>query len=533
MNFLNRIWLNIWKGKPPSLTLLFINLSSACILMMPLIYILSRAINSPWEKWSVIFRSRIPTLLWDTISLALTVALFTTVIGVILSWLTEYTDLAFKRYMRLIFTLPLVFPPYIGALTYIIIFGRRGVMYSLTGSSIIDVFSFFSVAFILSMFTFPYTYLTISGSMRRISGNYEEAGRSCGAPYSTIFMRVLLPLVKPAILSSSMIIIFYIMSDFGGVAMLRYTTFTSSIYFQMIGKLDRSGAAILSTLLIVFGFLLLALKAQILKKVSFYQSPKSNRIKNPIKLGKLKALAWIFILFIIFFSLILPLSTLTIWSIKAIHQGAVGIKSLYYIKNSLVVSIGAVLITMTLSLPIAYMKYRHPAKITSVLNNICHLGSIVPGILLALGIVFITNRYLTFMVGSQLILIIGHSMRFIPRNLQSAEASMSLIPPALDETAFSLGKKFSTVLYKVILPTVSPGVLSGGAMVLVSSLKELPMTLMLRPPGYDTLSVRLWLSASDGFYINAAPSGLFIVLASIIPLYYLVKKEKVKENGIS
>lgn len=533
MGLINRIWLNIWKGKPPGLALLLINLSAASVMVLPLIYILSRAAAAPLEKWQILFRSRVPILMWNTISLAVTVTLFTTILGVILAWLIEHTDLPWKKYMRLLFTLPLVFPPYIGALTYIIIFGKRGVMYSLVGSSIINVFSFFSVAFILSMFTFPYTYLTVSASLRKISGNYEEAGRSCGASYSTIFKRVMLPLVKPAILSSSMIILFYIIADFGAVSMLRYTTFTSSIYFQMVGKLDRSGAAILSTLLIVFGFFVLVLKAKILKNNSFYQNPKSNRVMSPLKIGRLKPLAWLFILFVLLFSLVLPLTTLLIWSVKAIHQGVVGIKTLYYIKNSLIISVGAAFITMSLSLPIAYMKYRRPSKITTVLNSFCHLGSIVPGILLALGIVFIINKYLPWLVGGQAILIIGHSMRFLSRNIQSAESSMALISPALDETAFSLGKRFGTVLYKIVLPTISPGVLSGGAMVLVSSLKELPMTLMLRPPGFDTLSVRLWLSASDGFYINAAPSGLFIVLASIIPLYYLVKKEKVNENGIS
>ena len=460
MDFINRKWLAIWKGKPPGLFLLLINLSTSFIMVLPLIYIISRAVTVPLEKWKLLFRSRVSILMWNTISLAVTVAIFTTILGVILAWLTEHTDLPWKKYMRLLFVLPLVFPPYIGALTYIILFGKRGVMYSLIGSSIIDVFSFFSVSFILSMFTFPYTYLTVSAILKKISGNYDEASRSCGANYFTTFRKIMLPLLRPAILSSSMIIFFYIIADFGAVSMLRYTTFTSSIYFQIVGKLDRSGAAILSTLLIVFGFLVLSLKAKLLEHNYFYQNPKSNRAINPLKLGRFKSLAWLFILLVMFFSVILPLSTLIIWSVKAIHQSAVGINTIYYIKNSLILSISAAFITMILSLPVSYMKYRHPSKITAILNSLCHLGSIVPGILLALGIVFIINKYLPFLVGGQTI-------------------------------------------------------------------------LMLRPPGFDTLSVRLWLSTSDGFYVNAAPSGLFIVLASIIPLYYLLKKEKVNENGLS
>jgi iron(III) transport system permease protein len=102
---------------------------------------------------------------------------------------------------------------------------------------------------------------------------------------------------------------------------------------------------------------------------------------------------------------------------------------------------------------------------------------------------------------------------------------MALISPILDETAYSLGMGFGTVLRKVILPTILPGVFSGGILVMVSSLKELPITLMLRPPGYDTLAVRIWIQASDGFYTHAAPAGLLIVITSLIPLFFLVGKD--------
>lgn len=521
----NRIWIKAWNGKPPRVMLFVINAATALIMATPVLYVIIRAVSAPLEKWQVLFRTRIPALLWNTVSLAGAVSILTTLVGVSLAWLLEHTDFPGRKYLKVILTLPLVIPPYIGALTYIIIFGRRGILYSYFGSSLIDIYSFFSVVFVLSMFTFPYVFLIVSAALSKISANYEEAGRSCGAAAPVIFRRITLPLVMPAILSGNLIVFFYILSDFGAVAMLRYTTFTSSVYFQMVGKLDRAGAAILSLVTIVLGLFVLTVKTHFERNKTSFQNPKSNRMTKPHSLGKYKPLCIAFVLFVLFFSVLLPLGTLVAWSIKGIYANAVTFKMISYMKNSFFISIGAAIVTMLLSVPAAYFKYRYPSKTTNVMNGICNMGLIIPGTLLALGMIFMINHYFVWLVGSPIMLILGHAIRYFPRNLQSSEASMSLISPAMDEMGYSLGKRFGTVLYKVILPTIMPGVLSGGALVMVSSLKELPVTLMLRPPGYDTLAVRIWIQASDGFYTNAAPAGLIIVVVSLIPLYFLVKKE--------
>ena len=525
MPSINRMWLKVWNGKPPRFILLLINVTAALIMAMPVLYVFVRAAFAPLEKWQVLLGTRVPMLLWNTMSLAGSVAVFTSIIGVCLAWLVEQTNLPGSKILKAVLTLPLAIPPYIGALTYIIIFGKRGMVYSLLGSSIIDIYSFFSVTFILSMFTFPYVFLIVSAALSKINGNYEEAGRSCGAGYATIFKRVILPLIMPAILSGNMIVFFYIISDFGAVSMLRYSTFTSSVYFQMVGKLDRSGAAILSMLTIALGIVVLIAKAQFQKYNVFLQNPKSNRKNKPLDLGKYKNLCLIFVFIVLFFSVIMPLTALIAWSIKGIYAKAVNMKMLGYISNSLFISIGAAFITMLISIPITYFKFRHTSKLTSLLNGICNLGLIIPGTLIALGMVFVINKYFVWLIGGPSVLIIGHAMRYLPRNLQSTESSMALISPVLDETAYSLGIRFGTVLRKVILPTIRPGVLSGGILVMVSSLKELPITLMLRPPGYDTLAVRIWIQSSDGFYTHAAPAGLLIVIASLIPLFFLARKD--------
>lgn len=115
-------------------------------------------------------------------------------------------------------------------------------------------------------------------------------------------------------------------------------------------------------------------------------------------------------------------------------------------------------------------------------------------------------------------------VRFLPQAMQAGEASLSLVSPRMDEAARSLGYPPWKVMFTVILPNILPGILAGGALVFVSSIKELPATLMLRPPGFDTLAVRIWVDASEALYHLAAPAALLIIFISIIPLRYMLRK---------
>jgi iron(III) transport system permease protein len=122
------------------------------------------------------------------------------------------------------------------------------------------------------------------------------------------------------------------------------------------------------------------------------------------------------------------------------------------------------------------------------------------------------------------VIVIAMLIRFLPQSMQSTEASLSLISPRIDEASQSLGLSPWMAMYKVILPIILPGILAGGALVFVSTLKELPATLLLRPPGFDTLAVRIWIEAMDASYYEAAPAALLIILISILPLKWMLDR---------
>lgn len=521
---LTSLWNEIWGGYAPSLWVLLAVLFSATLIFIPLIYIFIRAIEGGAETWLRILNTRIPTLFWNTTKLTTVVTALAVLIGVASAWLVARTDVPGKKLWNWALALPLVIPPYVGALTYIIIFGPTGLLKDLLGRQILNIYSLQGGIIVFTAFTFPYVYLIVSSAINKMSLNYEEAGLACGMKYRWIFFKVILPLLKPAIGGSALLVSLYVLSDFGAIAMLRYNTFSSTIYYQMSGRFDRSGAAIISVILIGINFLLLWLHGRGIKDSRFQQSTKSNRRPTTIELKKWKIPSFIFLFIVLLLSVLLPLGILVYWSIKGVANGAINIRFWGYVWNSVSISLKASIICMGLSIPIAYLKSRHSSKLSNGLYQLIYTGYVIPGVIVALGIIFIFNRFVPWLYATSYMVLFAYIIRFLPQNIQSTSSILTMVPIRLDEAGKSLGQNQLGVIRRIITPIISPGILSGGALVFVSAIKELPTTLLLRPAGFDTLSVRIWLEASEGFYYSAAPAALLIVLVSILPLKWMLKK---------
>lgn len=518
------LWLKLWNGRPPSIALLSPAVITALIMAIPIVYVFLRAIQGGTDQWLLLLNKRIPELLISTLSLTLVVTVGAIILGVISAYLIVRTDLPGKKTWQWLLALPLVIPPYVGAITYIIVFGPQGWIKGIMGTAPFDIYSFWAVAFILIIFTYPYVYLITSSSLKRMNRNYEDAALSLGLPYWKVLLRVTIPLLRPAIGAGAILVTLYVLSDFGVVALLRYPTFSSSIYFQITGRFDRSGAAILSTILIMLTMLFIWLEHKTREKQRYYQTTGSYRKPLIVPLGKWKTPALIFIILVLTFALLLPLLVLTYWGYLGVAKGAINQDFLGYVVNSLKVSSIAAILAMLLALPIVYLKSRYPGKITSLIDRIVYAGYALPGVVVALGVIFIFSTYLPWFYATPAMLVLAYVIRFLPQSLQASGSSLNQISPKLDDAARSLGSKPLQVIKRVIFPSILPGVLAGGALVFISSLKELPATLLLRPAGYDTLAVRVWIEASEGFYDMAAPAALLIILISILPIKWMLEK---------
>lgn len=507
------------------LAALLMTAGAATIMGIPIVYILIYAARGGDERWLRLLNTRLPALIWNTGILTVTVTAASSILGALLAFLVTRTDLPARRWFRWMLAAPLAIPPYVGALCFIIIFGPSGWFKELIGATPFSVYdSLFSATLVLTAFCYPYVYLIVMSSLQRMSHSYEETALSCGLSYPKVMLKVVFPMLRPAIGAGALLAALYVLSDFGAVAMLRYETFVRAIYYQIEGRFDRSGAAILSAILIVITVALLRLERRGRSK-RIYSSTAAERCnRDAIPLGRWKLPATLLVSLVFAFSVLLPVSVLVYWSWQGFGAGALSARFLGYILNSLLTAGVVALCCMLFTLPIVYLKSRYPSVLSRFASEIAFAGYALPGVIIALGVIFFFHRFLPFLYPTLAMVAFAHFMRFLPQGLGAGEASMARISPAVDEAARSLGDTPFQAIYRVILPLMMPGTLAGGALIFVSSLKELPATLLLRPPGFDTLSVRVWIEASEGFYHMAAPAALLIIIFAALPMKLMLDR---------
>ncbi len=519
-----RRWRRLWRDHPPSIWLLLLTIPTVLITLSPSLYILINAWQGGIDTWMDLLSQRVPRLLWNTLRLAGVVTVSSVMIGTALALLIARTDLPGRRWWRLLLALPLVIPPYVGALTFIITVGPRGWLTQALGFPLFPLYgSLVGTGLVLTLFCYPYAYLMVLATLRRMGGNLEEAARSCGLSRYQVLLKAILPALRPAMGAAALLIALYVLADFGAVAMLRYDTFVSSIYFQITGRFDRSAASILATLLMLITLTLLYLESRTRYQFRFSPEQTIQRQAQQIPLGKWKIPAQALVLVVFASSVVLPFAVMGYWSIEGVKQGALNSRFVGFIMNSVFVAGLASLACMGAALPLVYLRSRHAAVVSNLLNQAVMINYALPGVIIGFGLISCFSRYFTFLYATPWLVVMACFIRFLPHSLQTATAAMHQMPARLDETGRSLGLGSLQVLWKVLLPLMMPSLMAGGALVFVSTLKELPATLLLRPPGFDTLAVRIWSEAHEGFYAQAAPAALLILVVSIFPLNYLMK----------
>ncbi len=522
-DLLTRIRVRAWNGQPPDGRLSLVAAIIAVVMAMPVAYVVWRSAFAGADRWLRLLDERVPGLLWSTVSLALGVTAIAVVIGVALAWLVHRTDLPGRRTWRWALALPLAIPPYVGAITYIVVFGPRGWVRDWFGAPPpVSIYSFAGVLFVLAVFTYPYVFLVTGAALTRMGRAHEEAARSLGLGPLAVLRRITLPMLRPAMGAGAVLVILYVLSDFGAVAILRYTTFTSAIYYQM-GGFDTLSATVLSVVLIALTLIVLAAEAFGRRRARF-DSSGAPRPADLVELGGWRWAALGFVAAVLAVTVVLPVGVLVYWSAIGVGEGALDARFWGYAFNTAQVAGAAALVSMVAALPVVYLRSRHPSPASSALERLAYAGYALPGVIVALGLIFFGIRYLPWLYNTAGMIALAYVVRFLPQAMQSTGSSLALVSPRIDEAARVAGLSPLAVIARVITPLVRPGMLAGGALVFVSSIKELPATLLLRPAGFDTLAVRVWVEASESVYYLAAPAALLIVAFSVLPLKWLLDR---------
>jgi iron(III) transport system permease protein len=441
------------------------------------------------------------------------------------------TDLPGRRFWTIVLVLPLVIPSYIGAFTLLAMFGPKGAFQSLLAplgvERLPEIYGFPGAWLTLTLFSYPYVLLTVAASWRRMDASLEEAAASLGySPWRT-FWRVTVPLLRPAIAAGGLLVALYTLSDFGAVSLLRFNAFTQAIFTQYRASFDRSLAALLALqlVLITLGLLWAEQRARGRGRINRVGGT-SSRSPRTVHLGRWRWPALVFAGLVVLLTLIVPLSVMLDWLLTGLRNEESWRPLWRATFNSLGAAGLAALVTVLAALPIAVLAVRYPSRLSSWLERGSTVGYGLPGVVVGLSLVFFGARYVPALYQTLPLLIFAYAVRFLPQSLGSTRSSLLQVSPQLHDAAHGLGLSPTRAWLRVTLPLVRPGLLAGAALVFLTTIKELPVTLMLAPTGFTTLATEIWSATAEAFYARAALPALLLVAVSSLSIGLLLSQER-------
>lgn len=485
----------------------------AALFVTPLVYLVTRTVGGDEVLLDLYTSSRTLVPLRNTLLLATATAVSSAVVGTALAWLTTRTDLPLRRLWAGLAPLPLVFPSFVGALALLATVGPGGLVVDGPRPE-----GFWGAWLVLTLFTAPYVLLPVAARLVALPPSLEESARLLGRSPVETFRTVVLPQVSGAIGAGALLVFLYAMSEFGAVVLLRYDTLTRAIYTNRL--LDRDQSAALALLLGTLALVVVAGERMVAGRRPVAAAARGKRpLQVPLGRWRWPALAAV----VAWSTLALgaPVAALVRWASKGEAPVAdLTDAALNTTWIGLVTAVVAVLVV----LPLAYLSSRYPARPAAVANGLVAAGFALPGLVVgfsvvswAVGLPRSVDVYQTFPL-----LIGAYVVHLGVQSLRAGQVAVASVPQRLDESARMLGAGRARRLVTVDLPLMLPGLAAGGGLVLLSTMKELPITLLVRPNGFDTLATRIWSGAESGFLAEPAMASLVLVGLSGVLTWFLV-----------
>jgi len=512
----------------------------AAVMVFPLTWIVMRAFTVDFTRAnSILFRWRTVEIIANSIALMVGVTLLSLLIAVPLAFLTVRTDLPFRRFWTIVVALPLAIPSYLGAFAFVAIFRPRGELQSLLAplgvESVPSIYGLHGATVVIALYTYPYIYITTRAALKTFDKSLIDAARTLNHGQWSTFKRVTLPQIRPAIIAGALLVALYAVSDFGTPAFMQAEVFTRQIYLEQRSLGGGDYASFLSLQLVALTVFILALESRIRGDETLYtDSSGAGGGTHRVELGQWKWPAMAFCALIGVLTLVLPIGTFFQWLLTSQTNVPSSFQFQWsHVLNSVYVALAAAIVAAIAALPVAYLSARTDSTAGAIFERATYIGYAVPGIVIGLALVFFGANYAGFSVGgleisfyqSIPILVFAYVVRFIPQSVGSTRTSILQVNPRLTEASRTLGHTQLTTFRSVTLPLIAPGVVAGAALVFLTTMKELPATLLLRPTGFETLVTRIWAAESAGLYGYAAIPALLLLLVSGLSMVIILRQE--------
>ena len=507
------------------LTLALVSGIVAVLVASPLFWIVQQAFQvEPGRAWSLMTMSRTVDILVSSVALMTFVTAFSILLGVPLALLTTRTDLPYRRIWTILIALPLVIPSYIGAFSFVSALGRYVEFGSFLGVTPPRIDGFSGAVLIITLYTYPYVFLTTRAALLSLDSSLIEAARTLDASRFEAFRRVVFPQIRPGIAAGSLLVALYAVSDFGTPAFMRVQVFTSVIY-QEQELANLAYASLLSLQLIAVIAIILVLEAALGRDEDVGGGGAAG---SRYRLGTWKYPAMGGLGLLSFVTLVVPVGIFTAWLVRGTGGQAPSLAfELGYAINSVYLAILAAVVSCLLALPVAYNSARANSLLSRLFERLTYVGFAVPGVIIGLALVFFGVHYTPWLYRTSIILLVfAYVVRFLPQAVGTTRSAVLQIDDQLPEASRTLNAGRLETFRRVTLPRIAPGIVAGGALVFLTTMKELPATLMLRPLGMDTLVTIIWSAHDEVFYGYAAIPALILILISGISMLVLLYQEE-------
>lgn len=447
-----------------------------------------------------------------------------------------------SKYLNILIVISYLSPPFIGAYAWVQLLGRNGVitriLNSVFNAKLGGIYGFAGIVLVFSLQSFPLVYMYVSGALKNLDNSLNEAAESLGCSTVQRVWKVIVPLITPTLLASSLLVFMRVFSDFGTPMLIGegYKTFPVLLYSQFMGEVSNRRPLCSSPLCycncnyIGFVFLQKYIGNRLTYSMSALKPMEPQKVT-----GIRNVLAHGFVYLVVLAAILPQLTVITTSFLEtrgASYTGQFTLqnykniimpKNISTITNTYLFGLAAIILVVILGVLISYLTVRKRSFLTSILDTLTMFPYIIPGSVLGISFLYAFNKKPLLLSGTAIIVIISLCIRRMPYTIRSSTAIIGQISPSVEEAAISLGSTEVKTFVKITVPMMMAGVLSGAIMSWITLISELSSSIILYTSKTQTLTVAIYTEVIRSNFGNAAAYSTVLTITSVLSLLLFFK----------
>jgi len=473
------------------------------------------------------------------------VTILTIIVATPLAYIFTRYKIKGKGFLRVLIILSSMSAPFIGAYSWILLLGRSGLITlffkNTLGITIPNIYGFSGILLVLTLQLYPLIFLYVSGALKNVDNSLLEASENLGTSGIRRFFLIIIPLIMPTLLAGGLLVFMRALADFGTPMLIGegYRTFPVTIFNEFISEIggDDGFAAAISIVAIVITTIVFLMQKYLSTRKSFSMN-SMNKIRPEETKGIKRILIYVYSYLLVGIS-IMPQIYIFYTSFKNTRgiTFAPGYSLQSYIDafdkvgnaiiNTMTIPAVSLVFIVFLAVLLAYISVRRPGPISTMLDSISMVPYIIPGSVVGISLLIAFNKPPILLSGTMAIMVVGLVIRRLPYTIRSSAAILQQIPMNIEEAALSLGSSKMNTFYKITMPMMAAGIISGGILSWITMISELSTAILLYTVRTRTITIAIYTEIIRGNYgISAALSSIlaFLTIISLL-IFNRVSKE--------